>query len=185
MAIMNIIIHPRHSNACVGVANGVARIFVWGGGAPGTFSLISPFSVISITGSDYQIQWGGVVAEIVPVDKSITFPRFRDIFGPPADHPPFVDTSANSGSLSSSAYTFKPRNNINSFQKKTFTKSLGGATGCCMVHDTKKCTSQRAFASTNCGRMITSSASSVVCSCGITVNRTIFERCEVMLTFRC
>ena len=37
-----------------------------------------------------------------------------------------MDTHANSGTLSRSAYTFKPRNNIDSFQKKTFTKSLGG-----------------------------------------------------------
>ena len=80
-----------------------------------------------------QIQWGGgVVANIFPVNKSITFPRFRDIlfyiFGPPADDPPFMETHGNSGTLPRSAYTFKPRNNINLFRKKTFTKSLGGMT---------------------------------------------------------
>ena len=73
---------------------------------------------------------GGVVAEVFPVHKSITFPRFRDIFftffGPPADHPPFVDIHGNSGTLPTSAYAFKPRNNINSFREKTFTESLGG-----------------------------------------------------------
>ena len=37
-----------------------------------------------------------------------------------------MDTHANSGTIHRSAYTFKPRNNINSFQKKTLTKSLGG-----------------------------------------------------------
>ena len=37
-----------------------------------------------------------------------------------------MDTRGNSGTLPMSAYTFKPRNNINSFRKKTFTKSLGG-----------------------------------------------------------
>ena len=51
--------------------------------------------------------------------------HFGYIFGPPAGHPPFIDTHANSGTLPRSHYTFKPRNNINSFQKKTFTKSLG------------------------------------------------------------
>ena len=46
--------------------------------------------------------------------------------GTPADHPPFMDTHADSGTLPRSAYTFKARNNINSFQNKTFAKSLGG-----------------------------------------------------------
>ena len=44
------------------------------GGPPGTFSIIS-------LGAG-RIQWGwGVVAEIFPVDKSTTFPRFREVFG--------------------------------------------------------------------------------------------------------
>ena len=38
-----------------------------------------------------------------------------------------MDTRGNSGTLFMSAYTFKPRTNINSFREKTFTKSLGGA----------------------------------------------------------
>ena len=96
---------------------------------------------VTSPGAD-RIQWGGVVAEIfrdlnyrigfgggggvADVNKSITFPRFRDIFGPPADHQPFMDTRGNSGTLPMSACTFKPRNNINSFRIKTFTKSLGG-----------------------------------------------------------
>ena len=53
--------------------------------------------------------------------------HFWYIFGPPANHPPFMDTRGNSGTLPMSAYTFRPRNNINSFRKKTFTKRLGGA----------------------------------------------------------
>ena len=121
--------------------NGVARIFVWGG-PPGTFSVISP-------GAD-RIQWGGVVAEIFrdlnyrvefsggggvvaeifPVNKSITFHRFRDILGTFWGHLRITrrlwKTHENSGTLPRSAYTFKPRNNINSVRKKTFTKSLGG-----------------------------------------------------------
>ena len=83
-----------------------------------------------LSGSRPHSVGGGVVADIFLVHKSITFPRFRDIFGtfpgPPANHPPFTDTHGNSGTLPRSAYTFKPRNNINSFQKKTFTKSWGG-----------------------------------------------------------
>ena len=74
---------------------------------------------------------GGVVAEIFPVNKSLTFPRFRDIFGAFSGHLPIIrrlwTLAENSGTLPMSAYTFKPRNNINSFRKKTFTKSLGGA----------------------------------------------------------
>ena len=73
--------------------NGVARIFVWGGATRYIFvtsprestafsgggGVVAEISVISITGSDSV--GGGVVAEIFPVNKSITFPRFRDILG--------------------------------------------------------------------------------------------------------
>ena len=53
------------------------------GGPPGTFSVISP-------GAD-RIQWGGgVVADIFPVNKSITFPRFRDIVGTFSGHRPIT-----------------------------------------------------------------------------------------------
>ena len=38
-----------------------------------------------------------------------------------------MDTHGNSGTLPRSANALKPRNNINSFQKKTFTNSFGGA----------------------------------------------------------
>ena len=48
-----------------------------------------------------------------------------DISEAPADHPPFMDTHGYSGRLARSPYTFKERNNINSLQKKTFTKSWG------------------------------------------------------------
>ena len=57
------------------------------GGPPGTFSVISP-------GAD-RIQWGGgssvaevfpVVTEFFPVNKSITFPRFRDILATFSGH---------------------------------------------------------------------------------------------------
>ena len=53
--------------------------------------------------------------------------RFLCISGGPGDHPPFMETRGNSGTLGRSAYTFKECNNINSLEKKTFTKSLGGA----------------------------------------------------------
>ena len=77
------------------------------------------------------IQWGGGgVAEIFPVNKSLTFPRFRDIFLAFSGHLRIIrrlwTLPENSGTLHMSAYTFKPRNNINSFRKTTFTKSLGG-----------------------------------------------------------
>ena len=111
-------------------SNGVARIF-FGGGPPGTFS--SPFrEPTAFSGGG-----GGVVAEIFRDlnyqiafsegggGSSRNFSRYT-IFGPPADHPPFMDTRGNSGTLPMSAYTFKPCNNINSFRKKHFTKSLGG-----------------------------------------------------------
>ena len=74
---------------------------------------------------------GGGVAEIFPVNKSLTFPRFRDIFLAFSGHLRIIrrlwTLPENSGTLHMSAYTFKPRNNINSFRKTTFTKSLGGA----------------------------------------------------------
>ena len=65
-------------------------IFVWKG-PPGTFYVISPAAdriqcggVVAEIFRDlnYRIRFsgGGGVAEIFPVDKSITFPRFRDIF---------------------------------------------------------------------------------------------------------
>ena len=96
-----------------------------------------------------RIQWGGVVAEIFrDLSYRIGFSggegsirnfsrwqikhipsipgHFLYIFGPPAALSPFMDTHGNSGTLPMSAYTFNPRNNINSFPKKTFTKSLGG-----------------------------------------------------------
>ena len=86
--------------------NGVARIFFLGG-PPGTFSSplrgSRPHSVGGGVVAEIlpdRIQWGGgssgnfrdlnyrigfsgggVVAEIFPVNKSITFPRFRDILG--------------------------------------------------------------------------------------------------------
>ena len=53
--------------------------------------------------------------------------HFWYIFGPPADHPPFMDTRGNSGTLPMSACTFKPRNNINSFRKKNVYQKFGGA----------------------------------------------------------
>ena len=74
--------------------NGVARIFVWGGGHPVPFSVISPGADriqwgggggSSIHFPNYRITFsgggGGVVAEIFPVTKSITLPPLRDIFG--------------------------------------------------------------------------------------------------------
>ena len=117
-------------------SNGVARIFV----PPGTFSVVSRSRPDSMGG-------GEVVAEIFrDLHKRTTFAGenfFRSlqvkitqipsspgdfcyISGPPADHPPFLDTHGNSGRLGKSAYTFKERNNINSLEKKSFTKSLGG-----------------------------------------------------------
>ena len=93
----------------VGSLNGVARIFFLGG-PPGTFSVISP-------GTD-RIQWGrggssrNFSRKLINPIPSIPG-HFFDIFGPPADHPPFVNTHANSGTLPRSAYTFEPRNNIN------------------------------------------------------------------------
>ena len=78
--------------------NGVARIFVWGGGATRyIFRHLSgsrPHSVGGGSSRNFplshlpdQIQWGGgVVAEIFPVHKSITFPRFPDILGTFSGH---------------------------------------------------------------------------------------------------
>ena len=72
---------------------------------------------------------GGGSSRNFPVQKSITFPRFREIVGPPAAHPPFMVTHGNSGTLPASAYTFKPRNNINSFQEKNIYQKFGGGHG--------------------------------------------------------
>ena len=58
--------------------------------------------------------------------NSLNSGRFLDISGGPGEHPPFLETHGNSGRLGRSAYTFKERNNLNSFHKKTFTNSLGG-----------------------------------------------------------
>ena len=52
--------------------------------------------------------------------------HFWYIFGPPPYHPPFMDTRGNSGTLPMSDYTFKPRNNINSFRKKNIYQNFGG-----------------------------------------------------------
>ena len=74
--------------------NGVAMIFFWGG-PPGTFSSplrgSRPHSVGGGGGSSRNFRYlgcrigfsggGGVVAEIFPVNRSMTFPRFRDILG--------------------------------------------------------------------------------------------------------
>ena len=48
--------------------------------------------MIANTGSDSVGGGGGVVADIFPVNKSISLPRFPDIFGTFSDHPPFMDT---------------------------------------------------------------------------------------------
>ena len=62
----------------VGWTNGVSRIFFWGGATRYIFRHLS---------GSRPLQWGGgVVADIFPVDKSITFPRFRDIFGTFSGH---------------------------------------------------------------------------------------------------
>ena len=61
--------------------------------------------------------------------NSLNSGRFVYISGGPGDHPPFLETHGNSGTLGRSAYTFKERNHINSMEKKTFTKSLGGGHG--------------------------------------------------------
>ena len=53
-------------------------------------------------------------------DQSNTLNSRRLVYisGGPGDHPPFLETHANSGTLGRSAYTFKGRNNINSLEKK-------------------------------------------------------------------
>ena len=91
-----------------------------GGGSSRNFSG-SPLR----TGSDSVGR--GVVAEIFPVadqSHSLNSGTFFYIFGPPADHPPFMDTHGNSGTLPRYAYTFKERNNINSFHTKIVYQKL-------------------------------------------------------------
>ena len=70
----------------------------FGGGPPGTYSsplreptAFSGGGVVAELFRDlnYRIGFsggGGVVAEIFPLDKSITFPRFRDVFGTFSGH---------------------------------------------------------------------------------------------------
>ena len=56
-----------------------------------------------------------------------TYGTFFDISGKPGDHPSFLETHGNSGTLGTSAYTFKERNNINSLERKNhLTKVWGG-----------------------------------------------------------
>ena len=62
----------------------------------------------------------------VDQSNSLNNGNFFDISGRPGDHPPFLEAHGNSGRLGRSAYIFKQRNNINSLEKKTFNKSLGG-----------------------------------------------------------
>ena len=72
------------------------------------------------------------MAEICPVapgtdqSNSLHSGTFSDISGAPGDHTPFMETHGNSGTLGTSAYTFKERNNIDSLQKKTFTQKVWG-----------------------------------------------------------
>ena len=56
----------------VATANGVAMIFVWGG---------HPVHFPSSLREPTAFSGGGVVADIFPASKSITFPRFLGIFG--------------------------------------------------------------------------------------------------------
>ena len=84
---------------CADMQYGVARIF-FGGGATRYIFVTSPgadriqwgggvVAEIIFRELNYRIgfsEGGGVVAEIFPVDKSITFPRFRDILGTFSGH---------------------------------------------------------------------------------------------------
>ena len=83
-----------------------------------------------------QFQWGGgVVASFFPVaagrdlSNSLKSGAFSDISRAPADHPPFMDTRGNSGTVGRSAYTFKERNHINSLQKNYIYQKFGGGHG--------------------------------------------------------
>ena len=93
---------------------------------PGTFSVISRSGPDSVGG-------GGVVAEIFSVaasgdqSNSLNYGSLFYISGGPGHHPSYLDTHGNSGKIGRSAYTFKERNNINSFQKKNIYQKLGGA----------------------------------------------------------
>ena len=75
--------------------------FFFGGGHPVNFCHLSgsrPHSVGGVVAQifrhlNYRIGFsggGGVVAEIVPVNASLTFPRFRDIFGAFSGHLPVI-----------------------------------------------------------------------------------------------
>ena len=93
--------------------NGVARIFVWGGGHPVHFSssLREPtaFSggggvvaeIFSHSRLPDRIQWGGGSSRDFSRSQINHIPsvpgNFWSIFGPPANHPPFMDTHGNSG----------------------------------------------------------------------------------------
>ena len=112
------------------IYNGVARIFVWGGATRYIFRHLSgePTAFSGGGGSSRSfpwnrlpdhIQWGGVVAEIFHVHKSIAFPRFRHIFATFSGQRRLLTT------LTGIKAHF-PGLLINSFQKKTFTRSLGG-----------------------------------------------------------
>ena len=82
---------------CCLLSNGVARIF-FGGGATRTFSVISPGGRPHSVGGGGssrnfpssqlpdQIQWGGGSSRQFSRCKSITFPRFRNIFGTFSGH---------------------------------------------------------------------------------------------------
>ena len=82
--------------------NGVARIFVWGGGTRYIFRHSVGGGVAEMFRDlNSRIRFsggGGVVAEFFYVDKSITFPRFRDMAHFPGllTHSNHVTTSINS-----------------------------------------------------------------------------------------
>ena len=80
----------------------------------------------------YRIRFsggGGGSSRHFPGNRSIAFPRCRDIFFTFSGH---LQVTRRLWTLTQiqghfpGLLTFKPPNNINSFQKKTFTKSLGG-----------------------------------------------------------
>ena len=123
--------------------NGVARIFFWGG-HPVHFRHLSwsrPYSVggggssrnVPCSQLPDRIQWGGgggVVAEIFPLNKSITFPRFRDIFGTFSGHLRIIRRLWTLAEIQGHfpcllAHSNHVTTSIHS-GKKTFTKSLGG-----------------------------------------------------------
>ena len=84
--------------------------------------------MISVTGSDSV--GGGLVADIFPVNKSITFPRFRDIFCTFSAHLRIIRCLWTLAEIQGHFPCLLTHSNhvtasIHS-GKKTFTKSLGG-----------------------------------------------------------